>query len=146
MTIRCFCCKGTLDNLSESDDPWILHAKYYGHQCQFVKEKKGIDYVRVHQSNGNLNEKNSKKKNKESCSDASDAHNSDRDRINNLEQKIKERKGQSISLNDLNIDDYLLTNVVKEALSFGYSEDDVRRFVIETSKTYLKEFCYFFIK
>ncbi|MDP0563020.1 MAG: RING-HC finger protein [Candidatus Endonucleobacter sp. (ex Gigantidas childressi)] len=43
-TVRCHYCDGGLRNWERGDDPWEVHAKYFGF-CRFLIKIKGLDYI-----------------------------------------------------------------------------------------------------
>ncbi|XP_035671617.1 baculoviral IAP repeat-containing protein 2-like [Branchiostoma floridae] len=45
--VRCFWCDGGLKDWQAGDDPWTEHARWYGEECNFVLETKGLQYVRT---------------------------------------------------------------------------------------------------
>ncbi|CAD5114511.1 DgyrCDS3635 [Dimorphilus gyrociliatus] len=45
---RCFYCGVGLRGWDNTDDPWIQHAKFSS-SCQFLIEKKGIEFIRSYQ-------------------------------------------------------------------------------------------------
>ncbi|XP_078579680.1 baculoviral IAP repeat-containing protein 7-like [Branchiostoma floridae x Branchiostoma japonicum] len=44
--VKCFWCDGGLKDWQPSDDPWTEHARWYGQECGFVQQQKGIAYIR----------------------------------------------------------------------------------------------------
>ena len=45
--VKCFSCDGGLCRWERGDDPWIEHAKHYGHVCAFLKEKKSRAFIEM---------------------------------------------------------------------------------------------------
>ncbi|CAH1246358.1 BIRC2 [Branchiostoma lanceolatum] len=43
--VKCFWCDGGLKDWQSSDDPWTEHARWYGQECGFVQQEKGIAYI-----------------------------------------------------------------------------------------------------
>ncbi|GFT03129.1 baculoviral IAP repeat-containing protein 3 [Nephila pilipes] len=42
--VKCFHCNGGLQSWEPGDDPWIEHARWFGH-CDFVRLNKGEDFI-----------------------------------------------------------------------------------------------------
>ncbi|KAH3739603.1 baculoviral IAP repeat-containing protein 7-B-like [Dreissena polymorpha] len=43
---KCYWCGGELHGWEPDDDPWVEHAKWFP-QCGFVRQKKGVEYIRI---------------------------------------------------------------------------------------------------
>ncbi|KAI8521124.1 hypothetical protein Bbelb_008780 [Branchiostoma belcheri] len=44
--VRCFWCDGGLKDWLAGDDPWTEHTRWYGEECGFVQQEKGMAYIR----------------------------------------------------------------------------------------------------
>ncbi|XP_013401491.1 baculoviral IAP repeat-containing protein 7-B [Lingula anatina] len=49
--VKCFFCNGGLCNWAQGDDPWVEHARWFP-KCGFVKQCKGVDFIRDIQGKG----------------------------------------------------------------------------------------------
>ncbi|XP_013401394.1 inhibitor of apoptosis protein-like [Lingula anatina] len=49
--VKCFFCNGELGNWAQGDDPWVEHARWFP-KCGFVKQCKGVDFIRDIQGKG----------------------------------------------------------------------------------------------